>query len=190
MEEIWKPIPGYEGYYEVSSLGRVRSLDRTTTYWRNGVVQSVTYRGKMLNLNIADDGYVHVMLPLLDTSPRKYRYRSVHQLVALTFLPNPDEKIQVNHIDGNKANNSVKNLEWVTQEENMEHAKRTKLWDPKKCGEASRRKLGISVRCKETGQIFMSIKQAAKWSNNDDSMIVESCETGRSRKGYTFEYVN
>lgn len=190
MKEIWKAIPGYEGYYEVSSLGRVRSLDRTTTYWRDGGIQSVTYRGRMLKLNQGEDGYLHVMLPILDTSPRKYQYKSVHRIAAETFIPNPQAKPQVNHIDGDTANNCIENLEWVTQVENMAHAKETGLWNPQKCGEASRHKLGIRVRCIETGKTFDSIKAAATWSNNDDSMVKESCETGRPRKGYTFEYVN
>lgn len=103
--EIWKPIVGYEGLYEVSSMGRVKSLKRLRTKERI-IAQFINHRG-----------YARVTL----WKENKQRKFSVHRLVASAFIPNPEEKPQVNHIDENKLNNNVCNLEWCTQLENHNH---------------------------------------------------------------------
>ncbi len=103
--EIWKDIEGYEGLYKVSSDGRVMSF----------------YRGeKPLFPLRTTSGYLMVYL----TKNRKAKYKAVHRLVASAFVPNPHQKTQVNHIDGNKHNNCANNLEWVTPSENVLHAHR------------------------------------------------------------------
>ena len=119
---IWKPIEGYEGLYEVSSNGLVRSLDR---YGRGrGDVDSIRiFRGKVLFMPIYRALYHSVSLCKHGKVKRCY----THRLVALTFIPNPKNKEQVNHIDGNKLNNNVSNLEWVTPSENATHAVATGL---------------------------------------------------------------
>ncbi len=114
MEE-WKEIEGYEGYYEVSSLGRVRSIPRAIER-SDGVILNLKSRIRKTVFNYW--GYERVPLAL---NCKKKTY-SVHRLVAKTFLANTKNKKEVNHIDGNKANNCVENLEWSTRKENQLHA--------------------------------------------------------------------
>ena len=116
MEEIWKDIQGYEGKYQVSNLGRVRSLDRKIgNYFR---------RGKVLKACADRNGYLLVNLY------NKYSIREarlIHRLVANAFILNRKNKLEVNHIDGNKHNNAMENLEWCTSSENKKHAIQTGL---------------------------------------------------------------
>ena len=107
MEEIWKPIKGYEGLYEVSNLGRVKSLKR----WHHP-------RENILKNKFTTDGYYETAL----LKNGKYKYIRTHRIVAQTFIPNEMNKKEVNHKDGNKLNNCVDNLEWVTSSENQKHA--------------------------------------------------------------------
>ena len=106
MNEIWKSIKGYEGEYEVSSHGRVRSLNRLT--W-NGVSHWLK-EGRVLTPRKTKTGYLRVQL-----NGRDYY---IHRLVGETFIPNPDNKLTINHIDEDKSNNHVENLQWATQAEN------------------------------------------------------------------------
>lgn len=118
--EIWKPVVGYEGLYEVSSHGRVKSLDRKGTDGRN-------IKGKLLSIN----GIKNPNTPYLQVSLYKDNIKKsikVHRLVASAFLINEIEGLSaVNHIDGNKKNNNVDNLEWVSYVDNMKHARETGL---------------------------------------------------------------
>lgn len=115
MKEIWKQIEGYENLYEVSNLGRVRSVERPSRNKRNknGVI-----KGKILKPGSNPVGYVIVSL----YRDKKQKFFQVHRLVAKAFIPNVMNKEQVNHIDGNKKNNNINNLEWATRSENMKHA--------------------------------------------------------------------
>jgi hypothetical protein len=119
--ENWKAVEGYEGLYEVSDQGRVRSLDRYTTGKRNRLI-----KGKVLANAHNELGYCIVQL-CKDGVPKKTR---VHRLVARAFIPNPEEKPYVNHLDGNPSNNTAQNLEWCTQKENIQHAYATGLYPP------------------------------------------------------------
>jgi len=116
--EIWKDIKGYKGFYQVSNQGRVRSVDRVHKYLRQG--KEVTRRKKGIILSPAtnDSGYLHVLL----SRENKKEFLSVHGLVAKAFIYKEEEELEVNHIDGNKKNNEVDNLEWVTHQENVIHA--------------------------------------------------------------------
>lgn len=118
--EKWMPITNYKGIYEVSSLGRIRSIDRNVCY-NNGHVRF--YRGIYLSPKIEKHGYLAVNLKNGD----KGILHRIHRLVAEAFIPNTDGKDMVNHIDGNKANNCIENLEWNSCTENNRHARKTGL---------------------------------------------------------------
>lgn len=118
MFEQWKNIKGFEKYYQVSNLGRVKSLPRTGKYSMPNE--------KILSLIPQKTGYLQVTLSI---EGKKYPF-NVHRLVALNFIDNPKNKPQVNHIDGDKKNNNVSNLEWVTHVENSRHCWDNKLQTP------------------------------------------------------------
>lgn len=109
--EIWKDVVGYEGYYKVSNFGRIRSF----------VLGG--YNGCILSQTTHKQGYKRINL----SDGKSDSEHLVHRLVATAFTPNPYGKETVNHIDGNKSNNNVSNLEWATQSENNRHAIRTGL---------------------------------------------------------------
>jgi hypothetical protein len=106
MQEIWKDIEGYNGKYRISTFGRVMAI--------NG-----KYNGEHIFSPALD--FVGYPITSLRINGRKTYFR-LHRLVAEAFIPNPDNKKMVNHIDGNKANNNVQNLEWSTPLENITHA--------------------------------------------------------------------
>jgi len=119
MEENWKDIPGYEGYYQASTLGRVRSINRVTnalSKHRNAIKRH--YRGSIKKITLKWNGYQQVTLARDGVHKRLL----VHRLIALALISNPYNKPEINHIDGNKGNNIVSNIEWVTSSENQIHA--------------------------------------------------------------------
>ena len=113
--EVFVDIQGYEGYYQVSNYGNVKSLDRVIKE-KTGKTQ--TLKGRILKPRINPGGYYHVGLGKNGTRATF----AIHQLVARAFIPNPNKKRTVNHINGDKLSNSVSNLEWSTYSENLEHA--------------------------------------------------------------------
>ena len=113
--EIWKPIKGFEGLYEVSNTGLVKALPR----WKINNRGKQLTKEKLLKFNDFSTDYLRV--PLTDKNHIK-KYYLVHRLVAMAFIPNEKDLPQVNHIDGNKLNNNVENLEWCTREDNIKHA--------------------------------------------------------------------
>lgn len=112
-QEIWKDIKGYEGLYQVSNLGRIKSL-----YFINNRYKSKHHREKIMKQQINKHGYKTVRLSL----NKKEKSYMVHRLVAEAFILNTKNKLEVNHIDGNKQNNRVDNLELCTRSENQLHA--------------------------------------------------------------------
>ncbi len=106
MKEVWKDIPGYEGYYQVSNKGRIRSLDRIKII-----------KGQILKQMDNGRGYKKVTL----CKNGRYKQTYAHRLVGKVFLDNEENKRTINHKDGDKSNNKVNNLEWATYSENERH---------------------------------------------------------------------
>lgn len=112
--EIWSDISGYEGMYQVSNQGRIRGLDRIIVQ-KDGKKQKI--RGKIISIGIKNNGYYMGQI----CSKGKMVNLTVHRLMALAFIPKVEGKEYVNHIDGNRANNNLSNLEWVNMKENSLH---------------------------------------------------------------------
>lgn len=113
-DEVWRPVVGYEGYYEVSSYGRVKRCAKDIQYYMRGKLITRKGREKILSPGIKDTGYYNVSL-FVDNIGKTHK---VHRLVAEAFIPNPDNKPFIDHIDANRLNNRVENLRWVTPTEN------------------------------------------------------------------------
>lgn len=171
MEEIWKPINGFEGLYSVSNQGRVRSEERSV---RNGWGYK-TIPSKTMKLYKNKRGYLFAYLFNGDTRKRA----RVHRLVAEAFIENPNSYDQVNHIDGDKTNNASSNLEWCDQLANMAHASNHGLFNPRK-----------TKVMRNDGVVFTSISEAAKAMGCSVSLI-SGCICGKweHAQGYTFERI-
>jgi len=121
MIEKWRDIKGYENYYQVSNIGNVRSLDRTVPHPVMGFK-----KGKPCKQHPNHNGYMRVGLHKLGNREQEF----VHKLVGQAFVSNPNSKPQINHIDGDKLNNNVENIEWCTNKENCIHASNLGLRNP------------------------------------------------------------
>ena len=115
MQEIWKDVIGYEGWYQVSNLGRVKSLDRVVKY-KNG--KTYKYKEEIRTLTKDNKGYLRVLV----SKNGKHQNLRVHRLVAQAFIPNPRDLSQVNHKDEDKTNNRVDNLEWCDCQYNVDYS--------------------------------------------------------------------
>lgn len=141
MQEIWKPIKGYEGLYEISNLGKVKSL-----IYHNGT------KSRILKPRKNKGGYLQV--GLYHHNQHQPTFYTVHRLVGLNFIDNPNNFTQINHIDGDKTNNQVDNLQWCNSLLNNRH----RVYVLKKSGFP----LGKRVKCIETGVIYNSINEAER----------------------------
>lgn len=150
-----KPFPMSPNYL-VDEEGNIYGL--------NGKKLSPSLRGKYLSCSI-----------LIDGKPKRL---SVHRMVALTFIDNPKKLSQVNHIDGNKLNNRVSNLEWCSPKYNQRHRR-----------EILNKNSDRPVICVETNRIFPQIKSAAKAIGSYDSNIIRACQKGSTAKGFHWNYV-
>lgn len=126
MNENWTAVPGYEGLYEVSNLGNFKTLGGRIGSWHK----------RPIKMRVKKDGYLYARL-CRNSSPKDF---GAHRLVALAYIPNPENKKEVNHKNSNPQDNQVENLEWVTPVENMQHAlKRNGEW---------RRGRGNAINCR------------------------------------------
>lgn len=178
METKWQPVKGFEGFYEVSETGKVRSVTRIV----NSKNCKRIHKGRELKQAKDQDGYCKIQL----SKGGKVTTRAVHKLVAEAFIPNPDNFPVINHKDENKENNNVKNLEWCTVSYNTNY-------NMGAYRRANARKKPILAISKD-GKIraFHSIKEAAEKLNISHGNI-SSCLAGyygrKTCKGYKFEFV-
>ena len=175
---IWKPIHGYENIYEISNTGEIKSCARIT---KNG---KTSYKNKeesirTICVNNKRHGYCEITL-YKNNIGRRYK---VHRLVGTTFIPNVLNKPEINHIDGNKLNNAVNNLEWVTSIENKQHGWKNGLYT----GNHLKRK----ITCATTGVVFESVADCARILNIDRRGIFRMLKGEKNHvKGLTFFYIN
>lgn len=188
--ECWKPVRGYENLYEVSNLGQVRSLPREVPFI-NGSVRRL--KGKILKPLIDHSGYLYVCLAINGTQKSKF----VHRLVAESFIDIGDSTLEVNHIDGNKSNNCVDNLEWVSHKYNIQHSFIMGLHQKplaqhmrgiSKIGNRiSCQRSSIPVLCIEDNLAFVSKNAADRYYGNSLGNISEAISKRAGRcKGKTF----
>lgn len=179
MVEEWKPVKGFEGCYEISNLGRVRSLPRPYC------------KGRVLKPKKMKIGYNSVNLSKNSVKTTLY----IHRLVASHFIDNPDKKLEVNHKDGDKTNNNVDNLEWVSSSENTQHAYDTGLIPrtTKPFSKKARANMG-KVKGKDHYMfkgyyhtpygVFESSKQASKVIGCGKNTVASRCKNPRFKDYY------
>ncbi len=182
--EEWKPIEGFETSYAVSNKGRVKTLSRTDTYTRKDTgKECVRYvREMILKLNEKGD-YYEVNLFSKGVS----EWRRVHRLVAKAFIPNLEADFtEVNHKDGNKHNNCVENLEWVSRKYNVKHSIETGLRPCQKGTNRSPKK----VRCIDTSEVFDNIKECSKHFGLSYYYLSDRIHEGKECHGLRFELIS
>ena len=177
MTTTWRSVVGYEGLYEVSNDGRVRTVEHIA----NG--HTITPRELAIRI-YKNQRYARVRL-YRDGKPKDY---VVHRIVAEAFIPNPYNKPQVNHIDGNRSNNMVENLEWCTASENQRHAYKTGLKDIENTITHTRKKVRQIDAEGNVIKIWQSMSEAARELGLHVSNISHCC-SGRigSTGGYRWE---
>lgn len=191
MKEIWKDIEGYEGLYQVSNFGNVKSLNRTLKD-KNGRLKR--YKGKKITGHANSNGYLRVPL-----SGKNY---FIHRLVAKAFIENPDNLDVVNHKDFNPKNNLVDNLEWCTFDYNMKYSYANGRFDHLKEIRSANGKKVISIAVNSRKKkiemydlngnyikTFNSITIASKETNTDLTCIVRCCRgENHTAGGYKWRY--
>jgi hypothetical protein len=177
MQEIWIDIKDYEGLYQISNYGNIKAYPNSHTHLKE----------IMLKPTINSSGYLKVELYKNHSSKVFY----VHRLVALSFISNPENKPQVNHIDGNKTNNKCDNLEWVTISENQKHAINKGLRKPSpmigKIGKLNHNSKKIIQYDLQGNYIrrFDGIAEAARYINGSASAISANLN-GRTKSSYGY----
>ena len=175
QKEKWKDISGYEGYYQVSNRGRIRSLDRLVHY-RDG--RKANYEGKLVAINPRPNGYLKANLYKNHTMKNV----SVHRLVAEAFIPNPEGRPEINHKDEVKTNNDVSNLEWCTSSYNSNYGTAKKRW-------AKKNSVPVKGTHIETGDIIYlkSMAEGEKYGFSQQAISDVCLGKYATHRGYKFE---
>ena len=177
--EVWKDIKGYEGRYQVSNLGRVKSLERIIIK-KNGVKQTI--RERILKIQTDKDGYLQVSLY---KGSGKMKTFKVHRLVCEAFHENPENKPCVNHIDEDKTNNTVGNLEWCTYKENINHGTRNA-----RSAEGQSKSVGqytTDGKLIKVWQSAMEIERQLGYSHGNISLVARG--KLKTAYGYVWKYI-
>lgn len=189
----WIAIEGYEDFYEINKNGDIRSKDRTIT---DKIGRTRTWKGQMLNPDIAPNGYYRVTFSV----NRKRKQVYVHRLLAKYFIPNPNNLPQVNHLDGDKLNNKIENLEWVTAQENTIHAYKNGLINLNygdkhhnygKFGSKSKKAkpvIATNIITNEKKRYGSLIETTEDGFTKSE--VSRCCNHGGTHKGYFFEFTN
>lgn len=181
MEEEWRDIPGYEGMYQISSFGRVKSLARTMPHKTHGTWNIGERILKSFWSGQKDSQYLAVFLHSGRGHQKIFR---VHRLVAEAFIPRIEGKDVVNHKNCNRADNTVENLEWVTAKENAQHAKAHGRLE--NVGWAKHGVINI-----DTGECFKSVKAAAaKYEVTQRAIYQAASLPNRHCRGYRWKYAD
>lgn len=154
---------------------------------RDGTILS-TRKGSLKKLTPTDNGKGYKTVSMGRSKPRAY----IHRIVAETYIPNPNGYREINHIDGNKANNAVENLEWCDRSYNLKHSYAHGLHDYTKAVKAMKKSHAKPIRIIETGEVFESVTACARYLGTPHGNINECLNPDKKRhtaKGYHFEYV-
>lgn len=186
IDDVWRKVVGYEGLYEVSVSGKVRSTDRIVS---DSLGRRRQLKGELKGISISSDGYCHVSL----SKDGVEKHCQLHRIVAAAFIPNPDTKPQVNHKDGNKQNNCANNLEWVSAQENTQHAidfglRQNVGYTSHTSPSAKQTFRYLMKRCKPvmnmcTGEIYKSHSAAAKALKVNPTSVDEAITKHRPVRG-------
>ena len=179
-EEIWKDIKGYEGLYQVSNMGRVKSLEHVTIR-KNG--SKLPVKERILKPEILHNGYLRVKL--YDSSDKMKRFL-VHRLVCEAFHENPENKPYVNHIDEDRANNTTSNLEWCTATENINYGTRNT-----KVAKALGKPVGQYTRDGELVKVWQSTIEVQRQLGFDQGNITRVANGKlKTAYGYVWKYID
>ena len=184
--EIWKDIEGYEGFYQVSNLGRVKSLERDVFNPRGTVIRHM--KEKILVQNIGKLGYAYVNLYLNG----KMKTIKTHRLVAMAFLPNPENKPMVNHKDEVKTNNVVDNLEWCDNKYNANYGTRnSRIIQNRRSYKLGNAPKAKAVFCEELNKTFDCAKRAEQELGIWGTSIIKVCKgKAKTTGGFHWKYAN